>query len=126
MMMAEYFGFDPASLSDEELLTRQTQLQGRLVWASRFGSMELMSSLQHMVEMIEFERMDRMQRNLFNDRMAIAPSIIESDPSLKQEKKEEPRSLERPQRVQEKRSQPSAPRIAITRTARPTNNQADQ
>jgi hypothetical protein len=123
--MSQYFGFDPSSLSDDELLTRQTQLQGKLAWASRFGSMELMSGIQRMLEVIEFERFDRFQRSQFTDRLAASPSVIETEPSLKVQK-EEPKPVERAKVAAspERRVQP-AQRMTIARTARPTNNQSE-
>lgn len=80
--MFDSFGFDPATFSDQELLTKASELHAKIVWAGRFGSSDIISNLQSYLQMIELEQMARWQRQATRDALASAHRVIESDPDL--------------------------------------------
>lgn len=112
--MTFYLGFDPSNFTDEELITKQMELEKKAVWASRFGSGEMLTSIQQMLGVIGQERFDRYARSVYVDQQAMFPAVIESDPDLG--------GTTRPQspKTETKRNQPA--RAQITKTARPTLN----
>lgn len=114
--MFNYFSFDPASLNDEELLIKQQDLQAKVVWASRFGSGEMIEGLQRIIGVIEAERMERYARSVWVDQQAMFPAMIETDPDLKQPGDAEPGKPDK------KITPQSRPRLTVTRSARPTSN----
>lgn len=75
-------GFDPSSMSDDELSKRHGELGRRLTWASRFGSGDMSYQLQNMMIAIEGERRDRLLRYMFQERSKIFPDTIETEPDL--------------------------------------------
>ena len=113
--MFDFFGFDPKTLSDDELLNKATDLPAKIVWASRFGSADLIGNLQLYLQSIEVERIERLNRVLWGDRIAMTPDVIETDPDLAAEHKPEP--------VQDKHKivPQQRPRPTITKTHRPTD-----
>lgn len=114
------FGFDPASMSDDELLTKQLELQAKLVWASRFGGSDLVSSIQTILASIEFERMERVVRMGQKMRDQMFPPVIETDPELAaMDKPKEPKP-------DAGRITPAArPRITISKSQTPVVDQFD-
>lgn len=81
-------GFDPSSMSDDELMSRHMELSRRLSWASRFGSGEMGYQLQSMMISIEGERRDRLLRYMFKERSKLFPDTIETEPDLAEEHKQ--------------------------------------
>lgn len=79
------FGFDPKSMSDEELLERWHTLNRRIVWVGRFGSMELLNQLQNIKQTIEFEQRERIIEVRLRARAAMPTVVVESDPDLAEE-----------------------------------------
>src|SRR3712207_3683679 len=111
--MFNLFGFTPGSLSDEELLQKQTDLHARIVWASRFGSGGMVTQLQALLSAVELERQERAFRMPWSERQAMFPDVIETDPDLAMQGKE----AEKPEKgkiVPQQR-----PRVTITRTEKP-------
>jgi hypothetical protein len=76
------FGFDPTGMSDEELMQKSMDIHARLVWANRFGGAEIITRLQELLAMIEFERQERVVRFIVTERSNMFPDVIESDPDL--------------------------------------------
>lgn len=111
------FGFDPAGMSDDELLHKTTELQARLVWASRFGGSDMVSALQQYLYAIEFERNERINRMLQKQREAMFPPIIETDPELAMQHRDDVQP-----ETKKKINSQHKPRVVITRSARPTEN----
>lgn len=112
--MYEFSGFDPAMLSDDELLNKTTELHAKLVWAGRFGSSDIIGGLQRILETVENERTQRVLRNFARDRETMFPDVIESDPDLAAMGREQP-VPERGKIVPQKK-----PRPMISISARPT------
>lgn len=83
--MFDYFGFDPSKMSDAELLQKVTALQAKLVYASRFSSPDMVANLQVILQNIEFERTERLNRRLFAEQQKMFPDVIESEPDLARE-----------------------------------------
>jgi hypothetical protein len=75
-------GFDPSVMSDDELLSKTTDLHAKLVYAGRFGSSDMIGGLQRLLEIIEHERAQRVVRMIARDRQMHSPDVIESDPDL--------------------------------------------
>ena len=76
-------GFDPTSMTDDELLNKQSELNRRYVYASRFSaSTEMAAQFMAMIAAIENERRERVQRIAFDMRQGMFPDIIESEPDL--------------------------------------------
>lgn len=87
--MYEFFGFDPKTLTNEELFEKQLALTAKRVMAARFGKADAMTQLQMMIQAIELERRERM----FNERigsvvLASSPIVVETEVDL-QERPEE-------------------------------------
>lgn len=57
--MSDYTGFNPKTLSDEQLLTQSSKLLERLNWDNRFGTGALSGQLLRLLEMINQERWER-------------------------------------------------------------------
>lgn len=108
--MFNLFGFDPAKLTDDELTTKQMEINRRLVWAGRFGSGELVEQLQLLAAAIDFERRERFVRYQVSARQNMFPDVIETDPDLQQEPAKETK--------QDTKSAPQR-RPALVRTTRP-------
>lgn len=78
-------GFNPSAMSDEELLSRQSELSRRFSWANRFSSStDMAAQLWQMIEAIEAERRDRVLRVMFQERQKMFPDVIETEPDLVQ------------------------------------------
>lgn len=76
-------GFDPTSMTDDELLNKQAELNKRYVYASRFSSSgEMAGQFMAMIGAVEHERRERVLRVAFEMRQSMFPDIIESDPDL--------------------------------------------
>lgn len=76
-------GFDPTSMTDDELLNKQSELNRRFVYASRFSaSTEMAAQFMSMIAAIEAERRERVLRIAFDMRQSMFPDIIESEPDL--------------------------------------------
>lgn len=78
-------GFTPSSFTDDELMKKQMNLNQKLVWANRFGSMEACNQINAMISAIESERRERILKLIFKERGKLFPSIIETDPDLSNE-----------------------------------------
>lgn len=84
--MTEFFGFDPKKMSDDELVTKQQMIMGKLAWAGRFsGNPDIIGQLQKMSNAITQERIDRINRRHFDQLMKMFPDVIETDPVLANE-----------------------------------------
>ena len=76
-------GFDPTSMTDDELLNKQSELNRRFVYASRFSaSTEMAAQFMAMIGAIEHERRERVLKVAFDMRQSMFPDIIESEPDL--------------------------------------------
>lgn len=81
--MTDTFGFDPKTLKNDDLFSRQVDLTRKKVMAARLGRMEVVDQLDVMIRAIERERQER----VFMDRTAgqsLSGVVIETDPSLAQ------------------------------------------
>jgi hypothetical protein len=84
--MFDAIGFDPKTLTNEQLTDRQIELTRKRIQAARFGKADAVHQLQIMIQMIERERNER----IFNDRIGkvirdSSTVVVESDPTLKEE-----------------------------------------
>ena len=71
-------------LSDDELLEKSTELHRNLNRAHLWGSSpDLINQLQWMLEMIEEEKMERLNKQAFDAFNDMFPERVESDPEFK-------------------------------------------
>lgn len=83
--MFDAIGFDPKTLTNEQLLDRQIDLAKKKIQAARFGKADSVNQLTIMIQMIERERYER----IFNERIGStirnsSTVVVESDPTLQQ------------------------------------------
>jgi hypothetical protein len=81
--MTDTFGFDPKTLNNDELYTRQIDLTRKKVMAARLGHVDTINQLDIMINAIDNERRERM----FLDRTKMLPQagvVIETDPALRE------------------------------------------
>ncbi len=84
-------GFDPWSMSDEELFEKQAELGRRLSWAARFTSNgEAVDQLMRMSQMVDAVRRERAFIASYNFQESLYPSVTESDPDLRAAQKGSP------------------------------------
>lgn len=75
------------SLSEDELLDKTTDLQGRLGKAHMWGSStDIINQLEWMLEMIEEEKYERMAKVNHTAMQSMFPDIVESEPELVKDK----------------------------------------
>jgi hypothetical protein len=87
--MHDLFGFNPQSLSDDELMERITLLSSRIMWAARFGSGDILHALRTQQMAITTEQRERAMRPLLATRAAMPTVLVESDPDLAAEGRKE-------------------------------------
>lgn len=76
-------GFDPTTMTDDELLNKQSELNRRYAYASRFSvSSEMAAQFMAMIGAIEHERRERVLKVAFDMRQSMFPEVIESEPDL--------------------------------------------
>lgn len=81
--MSDLPGFQPHTMTDDELLRRQEALESRLTALSRMGgAAEAITQLQTMLQLIEHARRERMIVMVAELRRQESPVVIETDPSL--------------------------------------------
>jgi hypothetical protein len=81
--MYEFYGFDPKTLTDDELFEKQLALTSKRLMAARFGKVDAANQLQMMITAIELERRERM----FNAHIGVmvrasSPVVVETDVDL--------------------------------------------
>jgi hypothetical protein len=85
-------GFEPKKMSDEEIVRKVTDLQGKLVFAYGMGSYSIVEQLNAMLEALQHEQMERMLIRLHEMRERMAPAVIETEPDLREKKEVEVKS----------------------------------
>ena len=78
-----YPGFEPRTMSDDQLLERTIELTNKIIWASKFTSCDAVEPLQRMLEMIGSERRERQFMENWTLVAPVLGETIESDPSLR-------------------------------------------
>jgi hypothetical protein len=112
-------GFSPSTMSDEELLNRQTELNRRLAWASRFSGSDMSSQLLAMITAIELERRERILKVIFEQRQKMFPDIIETEPDLAAEHKRKINDIEQDDAMAVRR-RVGRERVTMRKTSQPT------
>lgn len=82
--MYDILGFDPKTLSNEELFSKQVELARRKTQAARLGRADIISQLDVLLSSLEFERHER----VLLDRHSLSstsPIMIETDPAMREE-----------------------------------------
>ena len=83
--MFGFHGFDPKTLSDNELFEKELALTSKKLIAARFGKVDSVNQLQMMILAIEQERRERM----FIERigsvvLAASPIVVETEIDLQE------------------------------------------
>jgi hypothetical protein len=98
--MYEFYGFDPKTLSNDELFDKQLALTTKKLMAARFGKVDAVNQLQMMITAIELERRERMfQERIGSVVLASSPVVIETDSDLHEPVVEETRKTTQTERV---------------------------
>jgi hypothetical protein len=82
-------GFEPKKMSDDEIVKKITNLQGKLVFAYGMGSYQIVEQMQAMLEALQHEQQERMLIRLHEMRDRMFPDIIETEPDLRPKKEVE-------------------------------------
>jgi hypothetical protein len=99
--------FDPKTMTDDELFTRQVDLGNRRAQAARMARPDLLVQLDIMIQAIDLERRERMFVERWN-RMPDSPVVLETDPAMQQDQ----------QQIEERKIQSQQPPRPIRRTIR--------
>lgn len=85
-------GFDPKTMSDDELLRRVQELDQKIGWVARFGgSFEVLQQMQAIRALIDNERRERVVQEVWSMRLRNPdPVVIETDPDLRAKEQPEP------------------------------------
>lgn len=84
--MIDHPFMDFKNLSDDDLSNKESQIMKNLYRARMWGSSpELINQLNWTLEMINEERVERLQRQQFDLTQEMFPKIIDSDPEFKKD-----------------------------------------
>lgn len=84
--------FDPKTLSDEEILKKSHEIMSRLQYAHAVvGDSIMIEQLELLLESLQIERQERMNKQTWDMWHSQFPDVIESDPEFKKTKKTEER-----------------------------------
>jgi hypothetical protein len=108
-------GFNPALLTDDELVIKETELNRRIVMSAMYGS-NMVEPLQKLLVMIEMERRDRFEREIFNMRLNNTPSVIETEKDINSPS----------EKTKQTTKTTSAPTKTVIRSDRPTSGKDDK
>lgn len=83
--MFEFHGFDPKTLTNEQLMEKQLALTTRKLMAARFGKVDAVNQLQMMITAIELEYRERLYTERIGSVMLAQPSVVlETDAELQE------------------------------------------
>jgi hypothetical protein len=83
--MFEFYGFDPKTLTNEQLFETQLALTGKKIMAARFGKVDLLNQLQMVIQAIDLERRERMfQEQIGSYLLASSSVVIETEVDLQE------------------------------------------
>jgi hypothetical protein len=116
-------GFNPSSMTDDELMNRQAELSRRFGWANRFStSTDIPGQLWAMISAIDAERRDRMLKMIFKERDKMFPEIIETEPEMASQHKRKIVDDEKDQRMINRRKV-GKDRLTLTKSSTPPRQQ---
>lgn len=84
----DFPGLNVKGMTDDELLKKISELQGKLVAAHGLGS-SVVEQLQWMVETLSFEQSERAAKRAWDYQQRRAPDVIETEPDLVKKKSDE-------------------------------------
>jgi len=119
--MFEVAGFDPKTLSDDELLERSLDLNKKMVILQRisFGSGQGIDQLSRMLQLIENERLERLFLVHWNQNENYLNETIETDPVLRDKEREARIEKEKKPIVNHNRPRMTVRRVIPTPTLHP-------
>ena len=83
-------GFDPKSLTNDQLFEKQLELTKRRIQSSRFGKAEVMAQITMMLDAIDQERQERMFNDVFGKAMIETQGVVvETDPDIRKQMDDE-------------------------------------
>ena len=113
--MSNILGFDPKSMSDDELVSKANDLMGKMSWAQRFSTMgQGVEQMSMMLAQLEAERYERMFMANWKAIESYVSEPIETDPGLQRAARmaREKQQPERPNHRQRAARRPFPPRTA--------------
>lgn len=85
----DFPGLEPKKMTDDELLRKVSDLNGKLLAAYSMGmAQEMQDQIRAMLESLEFEQSDRMQRRIWDMQQRQSAKVIETEPDLVEKKQE--------------------------------------
>lgn len=119
--MFEFFGFDPKTLSDEELLNRMGELAHKIMVAHRMGNAPLIDQIRAQQYAIQMEQRERAFQTGIGSRLVSAPTVVfETDPDLAAKHKAD-REAEAAKQAAPARQRPKTMAISRRERIRPTS-----
>lgn len=101
--------FDPKPLSDDDILKKLNEVSSRLRYAQAYvGDFVMIEQLELLMESLQNERQERMDRQYFDSWNSQFPEVLESDPEFKKDKKIEERK-KNPNTKPDSKFKPSGP-----------------
>lgn len=81
--MFDFFGFDPSTMSDDQLMQKRAEISRKMNYAARFSNHpEMVDQMALIIESIDMVRRERMMVMMAEARKKISKEIIETDPDL--------------------------------------------
>jgi hypothetical protein len=121
--MFTIYGFDPRTLTNNELFEKQVELTRRRFIATRFGKPDMADQLQVIIQAIEFERRERMFNDIIGVNLLNSPAVVvETDPDLKAKDEQIEEESENPKPPQQT---PMRPVRKPIRSDRPVQHKPD-
>jgi hypothetical protein len=75
-------GFEPKNMSDDEIMRKTSDLQGKMVFAYGNASYGMVEQMQMMLEALRFEQQERLSIKLHEMRERMFKDVIETEPDL--------------------------------------------
>ena len=116
-------GFDPASMTDDELLNKETDLQGRVVAAANYSNMYAVDQLQYMLTLVKNEQIERLSRKTFEMQKKGSPDVYEVDPDMRAKQQQVETQSKEEASPKKKSLRPE--RKTVLRSSRPTRPSND-
>jgi hypothetical protein len=82
--------FDSSKLSEDELTQKINEAQSKLVWAQRIAyNPDMIRQFSAFLDQLMFEKDERYKKEIFNQRQKDFPTVIETEPDLKEDKNQD-------------------------------------
>lgn len=79
-------GFEPKKMNDEEIMKKISDLQRKLVFAYNMANYVLVEQMNQFLDALYFEQQERIAIRVHEMRERMIPSVIETEPDLREKK----------------------------------------